>query len=193
MLDTKLQGRNIICGSGSPRRQHLLHELGLEFTVRLAPVEENFPPDLIGGEIPVFLSKLKAEALLPTLKENDLLITADTIVWLHEKAVNKPADAGEARSMLRELSGRMHQVFTGVTLTGIGKSVSFYAETKVWFRELSDEEIDYYVRTCMPLDKAGAYGAQEWIGYVGVRKIEGTYFNVMGLPLAELYDELMRW
>lgn len=191
MLQDKLKSYNIICGSGSPRRQYLLKELGLDFKTVLRPVDESFPSELKAAEIPEFLSKVKASEILPDLNDNDLLITADTIVWLENAALNKPVDAQDSKRMLNQLSGKMHQVFTGVTISTKAREVTFSAETKVWFKELTPEEIDFYVENFRPLDKAGAYGAQEWIGYVAVEKIEGTYFNVMGLPLPELYKHLM--
>jgi septum formation protein len=181
---------NLILASNSPRRQFLLKDLGLNFTLKTKPTEEDFPPDFKAEKIPLYLAEKKATAFVNELKPNDLIITADTIVWINNMVLNKPADADEAKKMLMLLSGKMHQVFTGVCLLSANKKEIFYAETKVHFKLLTDEEINYYIANFKPYDKAGAYGAQEWIGYIAVEKIEGSYFNVMGLPLRELYTAL---
>lgn len=183
---------NIILGSGSPRRKFLLTELGWEFKVKSADVEENFPDTLRREEIALFLCRLKADALSTDLKKNELVITADTIVWINELVLNKPQNRDEAIDMLTLLSGNMHEVITGVCLRTRTMEKIFHVVTKVYFKHLSLEEIVYYVDKYKPFDKAGAYGAQEWIGYVAVERIEGSYFNVMGLPVKELYEELAK-
>lgn len=153
-------------------------------------ISEDFPEGLGMTEIPVYLAELKAEAFRPFLKNNQLVITADTIVWLNGKVLNKPTDYADGFRMLCDLSGKKHQVITGVCLLSTEKKVSFYASTDVWFKELSDEEINYYLENFRPYDKAGAYGIQEWIGYIGIKHIEGSFFNVMGLPIQSLYEHL---
>lgn len=190
MFLENLQKYEIILASQSPRRQQLLSDLGLQFTVRSMNVDETFPPGLGMTEVPVYLAELKATAFLPQLKENQLVITADTIVWLDGRVMNKPADYNEAYGMLADLSGKKHQVITGVCLLSSEKQISFYVSTDVWFKHLSDEEIRYYLDHYRPYDKAGAYGIQEWIGYVGIHHIEGSFFNVMGLPVQSLYEHL---
>jgi septum formation protein len=190
MYPVRLDKFHIILGSKSPRRQYLLRELGIQFVIETKDVDESFPEHLQGEEIPLYLCHKKADAFDGKLKEDSILITADTIVWINSHVLNKPADAEEARTMLRELSGNRHEVYTGVCLKSIKKVVTFSVKTAVYFKELSEGEIEFYVSTYKPFDKAGAYGAQEWIGYVGVERIEGSYFNVMGLPVKELYDEL---
>jgi septum formation protein len=183
--------RSIILASNSPRRKELLAGLGIDYEVRTLPdIDESFPAHLQGGEIPLYISKEKADAYKPMLKPGELIITADTIVWLNGEVLGKPRDREDAISMLHKLSGNTHEVFTGVTLTTTEKQRSFYAETKVTFAQLSDEEIVYYVDKYQPFDKAGSYGVQEWVGYIGVERIEGSYFNVMGLPVQRLYREL---
>jgi len=183
--------RSIILASNSPRRKELLAGLGIDYEVRTLPdIDESFPAHLQGGEIPLYISKEKADAYKPMLKPGELIITADTIVWLNGEVLGKPRDREDAISMLHKLSGNTHEVFTGVTLTTTEKQRSFYAETKVTFSQLSDEEIVYYVDKYQPFDKAGSYGVQEWVGYIGVERIEGSYFNVMGLPVQRLYREL---
>lgn len=189
----KIYRQKYILGSASPRRQFLLKDLGLDFEVIVKNTEEDFSPDLKGPEIPLFLSALKADAFTETEIEEKIVITADTVVWVNDTVLNKPADKVDAIKMLRMLSGNMHHVYTAVTLRSKNKKHSFYGSTEVYFRHLSDEELEFYVDRCRPFDKAGAYGAQEWIGYVGVEKIVGSYFNVMGLPLKELYEELGRF
>jgi septum formation protein len=141
-------------------------------------------------EVAIYLAELKAAVFLPQLKNNQLVITADTIVWLDGQVMNKPTDYADGFRMLKELSGKKHQVLTGVCLLSTEKKVSFYASTDVWFKQLSDEEIHYYLENFRPYDKAGAYGIQEWIGYVGIDRIEGCFFNVMGLPVQSLYEHL---
>lgn len=184
----------IILGSNSPRRRELLAGLDLSFDVHVIPgLEENYPDSLQPQEIPVFLSKQKAEAYLPTLEDQVLLITADTIVWNETEVIGKPKDREDAIRMLRSLSGHEHQVVTGVCLTTTKKQETFSVVSSVRFASLTDEEIIYYVDKYKPFDKAGAYGIQEWIGYVGVESISGSFYNVMGLPVQRLYQELKRF
>ncbi len=180
-----------ILASNSPRRRELLAGLGLDFEVRVLPgIDESYPSELQGGDIPLYISKEKANAYVGQLRDDELLITADTIVWLDGEVLEKPKDEADARRMLHELSGRTHQVFTGVSLTTTTKQVSFSCRSDVTFCTLTDDEIDYYISHYHPLDKAGAYGVQEWIGYVGVERIEGSFFNVVGLPVQRLYQAL---
>lgn len=193
MFPDKLKQYRFILASKSPRRQFLLGELGLPYELQTKEVNEDFPPHLVREEIPLYLSRVKADAFEGELDNSTIVITADTIVWINDHVLNKPADRDEAVRMLQELSGNRHEVYTGVCLKSKNKEVSFFARTDVYFKTLSREEIDYYVDNFRPFDKAGAYGAQEWIGYVGVEKIEGTYFNVMGLPLYELHRELVNF
>ncbi|HLP13997.1 MAG TPA: Maf family nucleotide pyrophosphatase [Flavobacteriales bacterium] len=188
-----LSSYKIVLGSQSPRRQQLLKGLDITFDIVTSDADEDFSPDLKKQDIPLFLSKQKAQAIVPKLEGNYLLITCDTVVWINDEVLNKPADQAEAHSMLRKLSGNTHEVFTAVTLTTKNQSHSFYDRTAVSFKNLSDEEIDYYIKTCKPFDKAGSYGVQEWLGYVAIHKIEGCFFNVMGLPLNKLYDELKKY
>ena len=183
---------DIILGSQSPRRKELLSGLDIDFSVCTLPdIDESYPETLQGGDIPLFISAKKADAFRTMLQERTLLITADTIVWLSNRVYGKPVDEADAISMLKDLSGHTHEVFTGVTLTTIQKQKSFVVSTKVTFASLSDEEIYSYVTNYQPYDKAGAYGIQEWIGYIGVESISGSYFNVMGLPIQRLYRELL--
>lgn len=190
MLDN-LKKYHLILASNSPRRKELLGGLGVDFEVRVLPgIDESYPETLVGEEIPTFISRVKAQPYLGLMAENDLVITADTIVYVDGEVLGKPADARDACNMLRKLSGRVHQVITGVTLTTREFQRSFSVTTDVTFVELSDNEIDYYVAHYRPFDKAGAYGVQEWIGFVGVSRLEGSYFNVMGLPVQRLYTEL---
>ncbi|MGC8865496.1 MAG: Maf family nucleotide pyrophosphatase [Bacteroidales bacterium] len=189
MLD--LSAYRVILASRSPRRHDLLKGLNIPFEVRLKETPEDYPEGLPGQKIALMLAQRKnyafAEAELP---ENYLLITADTIVWLDNQVLNKPADAADAVSMLQTLSGKSHKVYTGVFIRSKQKETGFCAESTVYFRHLNDEEINYYVTHFQPFDKAGAYGVQEWIGYVGIERIEGSYFNVMGLPTQLLYQHL---
>ena len=184
--------KNIILGSKSPRRRFLLEKLDIPFEVQSREVNEDYPDDINGREIALYLSKKKAEAFNKELFSPDtILITADTIVWLDDKVLGKPADAREAFDTLRVLSGRKHQVITGVCLRSSEKQKSFFASTDVYFKDLSDAEINYYIEYYKPYDKAGAYGIQEWIGHIGIERIEGSFYNVMGLPVKALYDELL--
>ena len=176
--------------SHSPRRVQLLRDLGLKFRTGEAHVEESYPDSLHPEQIPVFLSQLKADNADVPMTDETLIITADTIVWAAGKVLGKPADEHEAREMLHLLSGKTHQVITGVTLRCKDGSRSFYEKTDVTFATLSDKDIDYYISHYRPFDKAGAYGIQEWIGMVGVEKIDGCFYNVMGLPVHRLYKEI---
>lgn len=184
---------NYILASKSPRRQQLLRSLGIKFRVVIKEVDEIFPPELSSEEIPVFLAKLKATPILPDLNENDLLITADTIVWHNGHVLGKPKDKKEASQMLHDLSGHEHQVISGVCLSSFKKQISFFATSNVQFKILSDQEINHYISECKPFDKAGAYGIQEWIGYIGITHIEGSFYNVMGLPIQKLYEEIQKF
>lgn len=182
---------NLILASGSPRRKELLSLLNLEFKVDTSvKVDEHYPEDMPAREVPVFLSRLKAEAHRPLLGEDDMVITADTVVILDGKVIGKPRDEQDAHRMLKRLSGRVHEVVTGVTLATRGSMETFSALSTVEFARLTDEEIDYYVTTFHPLDKAGAYGIQEWIGAAGIKSIQGSFYNVMGLPVHLLYQKL---
>ena len=190
MLDN-LKKYKIILASASPRRRELLAGLDVEFIVRTLPdVDESFPTNLQGGEIPLYISKKKADAYRSFMADDELVITADTIVWLDGKALGKPVDESEAFAMIRNMSGKTHSVYTGVTITTKNVQHSFVAQSDVTFAELADDEIEYYIAKYRPMDKAGAYGAQEWIGYIGMLNIVGSYFNVMGLPVQRLYSEL---
>ena len=181
----------VVLASNSPRRKQLLEQLGMQFTTRvIGDIDESYPEDMPADEIAAFISSKKAAAYRETIGDNELVITADTIVWLEGKALGKPVDADDARRMLRNMSGKTHQVFTGVTITTASVQSSFAACSNVTFAVLTDDEIEHYVTKYKPMDKAGAYGAQEWIGYIGMENIEGSYFNVMGLPVQRLYNEL---
>jgi len=183
----------IILGSQSPRRRELMSGLDIPFRTVSIDADESFPPDLSAGDIPVYISRGKAEAYLPQLQQDELLITADTIVWLDGRMLGKPANTEEARRMIHLLSGHTHQVYTAVTFTTLNGSQSLVDCTDVTFRTLTDAEIDYYVETYRPLDKAGAYGVQEYIGYIAVTAMHGSYFNVMGFPIAKVYDILKQF
>ena len=189
-----LEKYQVILASNSPRRKELLGGLGLEYQVKTLPgIDESYPDNLPGEEIPVYIAREKAEAYRGQMKSDEFIITADTIVWLDGEVMGKPVDEEDAKRMLRKLSGKTHQVITGVCLTTVEEQRSFATLTDVRFAELTDEEIDFYVQHYKPFDKAGSYGIQEWIGYVGVENIEGSYFNVMGLPVQRLYKELQAW
>ena len=183
---------HIILASNSPRRRELLSGLDLEYEVKVLPdIEEGYPEGLSMEEIPRYIAAEKAAAYKDIIADNDLIITADTVVVLGDEVLGKPTDLDDARRMLRELSGKTHQVITGVYLMTKEKERGFSVVTGVTFKELSDEEIDYYVEKYHPLDKAGAYGIQEWIGYIGVTGLNGSYYNVMGLPVQRIYNELL--
>ena len=193
MLTDKFKNINIILASGSPRRQELFKELGLAFSIQVKEVNEVYASSLKKEEITNYLSELKACAFENDLNENDLLITSDTIVWLNKKALEKPKDEKAAIKMLQALSGSKHKVITSVCLKTKNKQHVFSDVTTVYFKELSSKEINFYVENYHPFDKAGGYGIQEWIGFIGVTKIKGSYFNVMGLPVHKLYEELMKF
>lgn len=188
-----LKKYKVILASGSPRRRELLSGLGIDYTIKVLPdVNEAYPETLKGEDIPLYIAREKAEAYLKGIESDELIITADTIVWLDNEVLGKPTDEQQAKVMLRMLSGKTHHVITGVCLTTSEFQKSFTTTTEVTFAKLSEEEIDYYVEKYRPLDKAGAYGIQEWIGFVGVEAINGSYFNVMGLPIQRLYKELIK-
>lgn len=192
MLDN-LKKYKVILASGSPRRRELLSGLGINYEVKILPdVDESYPDTLQGEEIPLYIAREKADAYRSLIRPGELIITADTIVWLNNTVLGKPGDATHAAEMLRCLSGKTHQVITGVCLTTKEFQRCFTAVTEVTFATLTEEDIDYYVTNYKPLDKAGAYGIQEWIGFVGVESIRGSYFNVMGLPVQRLYRELIK-
>lgn len=188
-----LKKYNIILASNSPRRRELLAGLGIDFEVRVLPgIDEGYPEgELRTAEIPVYIAVKKAEANRAQMGERDLVITADTVVVAGGEVLGKPADARDARRMLGTLSGKTHQVITGVCLMSKDRRHKFSVTTDVTFKTLTDEEIDYYVSVYKPFDKAGAYGIQEWIGYIGVTGLNGSYFNVMGLPVQRIYNELL--
>jgi septum formation protein len=194
-MDHTLLNNNyqIILASQSPRRQQLLKELGLNFTIDVREVDEVYPMHLQREEIPVYLAQLKAKAFENNISGNQLVITADTIVWLNNQVLGKPVDFNDAFKMLQTLSGNTHTVYTGVCLKSLTKETTFWAKTNVHFKQLSDDEITYYLNTHKPYDKAGAYGIQEWIGYIGIEHIEGSYFNVMGLPVQKIYEHLKQF
>lgn len=189
-----LAGKLVMLASGSPRRRQLLSDLAIDFT--LAPtleIEETYPDGLAPEEVAPYLSKLKAGAYRAILDKNEIVITADTVVVNGGKVLGKPKDKDEAKMMLRSLSGHSHKVITGVTIMSTDKETTFSAETEVEFASLTEDEIDFYVDHFNPVDKAGAYGIQEWIGCIGVKSIKGSFYNVMGLPLHRLFDELKRF
>jgi septum formation protein len=183
----------LILGSNSPRRHELLTSLGFKFLNKPIHADESFPIDLIAEEIPLYLAEKKADAYEEELKDTDILITADTIVWCEGKVFNKPANFVEGKAMLEALSGKMHEVFTGVCLKSGNKQTTFYDVSKVYFKKLKPEEIEYYLMNFSPYDKAGSYGVQDWLGYIGIDKIEGSFYNVMGLPVKELFEELVKF
>ncbi len=192
MLDN-LKKYKVILASNSPRRKELLAGLGVDYEVRTLPdVDESYPDILQGADIPLYIAKEKADAYRNMLQPGELMITADTIVWLDGRVLGKPKDREDALYMLRDMSGRTHEVFTGVCITTTEWQRSFAAQTEVRFAELSEEEITYYVDKFQPMDKAGAYGVQEWIGFIGVENISGSYYNIMGLPVQRLYKELVK-
>lgn len=193
MLDN-LKKYNIILASNSPRRKELLARLGLKFKVRsLFGLDESYPDELRGEEISRFVSQKKAEAYRHTMDANDLIITADTMVYCDDIVLGKPVNVTKCAEMLRLLSGKTHEVITGVTIMTLRHTETFTATTKVTFTQLTDEDIDYYIKNYLPLDKAGGYGIQEWIGMIAVENINGSFFNVMGLPVQRLYSALKKF
>ena len=190
MLIEKLKNFTIILGSASPRRKQLLTELGIELNIKTTQKEEKYPENLDGAEIAEFLAKQKAEVISKELTGNYLLITADTIVIQNNEILHKPKDKDEAQRILQNLSGKSHKVISGVCIKSAKKEVVFSSETEVTFNKLSEDEIRFYIEKFKPFDKAGSYGIQQWIGYIGIEKIKGSYNNVVGLPTAELYQKL---
>ncbi len=190
---TNLASKKIILGSNSPRRQELLRGLELDFEVRVHPIEEAIPSDLPAQYAAAYLSKLKADAFPGELQENELLITADTVVIDRGKVLGKPATEQEAFEMLKSLSGSTHTVMTAVTIKDRKTSITLEDEAEVTFRFLDEEEVWHYLKNYQPFDKAGSYGIQEWIGFVGVSSITGSYFTVMGFPLHLVYAQLKKW
>lgn len=190
MLKNKLKKYNLILASGSPRRQQFFKDLDLDFEIRLKEIEEIFPPELEAVEITNYLAELKAKAFDGELQANDILITSDTIVWHNNKALGKPKDKQDAFEILKLLSNATHEVITSVCFKTVSEISLINEITKVTFNELTDEAIEYYIENYKPFDKAGAYGIQEWIGFIGVSKIEGSYANVMGMPTDKVFDYL---
>lgn len=190
LLKEKLEKYNVVLVSQSPRRRELLKGLEVDFTSTSVDTDESYPATLEGAQIPLYIAEQKADAYMPQMSDDTLAITADTVVLVTGKVLGKPADAKEARQMLQMLSGNVHQVITGVCIFTKGKRRSFHALSEVTFAALSAEEIDHYIEVYKPFDKAGSYGVQEWIGYIAMEKIVGSYFNVMGLPVQRLYKEL---
>jgi septum formation protein len=188
-----LKGKKIVLASKSPRRQELMKGLGIPFEVRTKEVNEDFDPNLQGAEIPLYLAEKKANAFKSDLSEGEVLVTSDTVVWLGDHVFNKPENAEEAVAMITELSGRTHEVITAVCLTSSEKQIVVSETTKVHFAQVEREAIEWYVSEFNPFDKAGAYGIQEWIGYVGIEKIEGSFYNVMGFPTRLFYNELKKF
>lgn len=183
---------NIILASQSPRRRQLLNDLGIDFQVILkSGIDESFPETMNSADVAQFLSKKKFEAYQNEIKKTDLVITADTVVVLNDSIIGKPVDENHAKEMLRSLSGNTHTVITGVTIGTLDKQLSFDSATQVCFAALTDQEIDYYIDHYRPFDKAGSYGIQEWIGYIGIESIQGSFYNVMGLPVQQLYRHLL--
>ncbi|AOW16328.1 septum formation protein Maf [Polaribacter vadi] len=191
MLKEKLKNYHLILASKSPRRQQFFKDLNLDFTIQLKEVEEIYPKELKGTEITEFLADLKSKAFT-NLSDKDLLITSDTIVWLENEALGKPKDEADAFKMLQSLSGKKHEVISSISIKTNNFQKIISDVTSVYFKEISDEEINYYIKNYKPFDKAGAYGIQEWIGFIAIDKIEGSYFNVVGLPVHKLYDALMK-
>jgi len=192
MINKRLEGYHLILASASPRRQYLLKELGLDFEICTTNVKEEFPSGLDPHEIAIYLAELKAASFdTARMNQKAILIAADTIVVLGHEILGKPANHDAAVIMLQKLSGNKHDVITAVCLKSRKKKKTFHVQSSVYFKELSLEEIEYYIRNFQPFDKAGGYGVQEWIGYVGISKIEGSFFNIMGLPVKELYEELL--
>jgi septum formation protein len=194
MLNKRFKDKHLILASASPRRQYLLKELGLDFEILAPQVREDYPTNLTPEQIAVYLAELKANNFDSSRFQGDtILITADTIVSIGDEILGKPGNFREAVCMLEKLSGQKHDVITAVCLKSKTRQKTFHVLSSVYFKKLSMEEIDYYIENFRPFDKAGGYGVQEWIGYIGITKIEGSFFNVMGLPVRELYEELLRF
>jgi septum formation protein len=192
LFTEKLKNKNLILASKSPRRQQLLKELNIPFSIEIKEVEENYSKLLKKKEITEYLAKLKA-TVFNNLKENDVLITADTIVWFKGKPLEKPKNLKDAKEMLQKLSGKKHRVITSVCLKSATKQKVFTDITKVYFKTLTDQEITYYVDKYQPLDKAGSYGVQEWIGLIAIKKIKGSYYNIVGFPVHKFYKEILNF
>lgn len=186
----KLMNKKLILASKSPRRQELIKGINIDFEIFTYEVDESFVADLKAEEIALFLAEKKSNAYPNTLNENEILLTADTIVWINNHVLNKPVDENEAFEMLKEISGTMHEVYTAVCLRSNHKVKTFYERTEVFIKKISDDEIRYYINNFEPFDKAGSYGIQDWFGYTSVEKINGCFYNVMGLPINKLHDEL---
>lgn len=193
MLKEKLKDNELILASGSPRRQELFKELGVDYKIEVREIDEVYDHHLKAEEITNYLASQKAAAFENDLNENEIIITSDTIVWHNNKPLEKPKTTEEAIAMLKELSNTAHKVITSVCVKAKNKEIVFFDTTKVHFKKLTNEEIEYYVKNYKPFDKAGGYGIQEWIGFIGVTKLEGSYFNVMGLPVHKLYEELLKF
>lgn len=190
----KLLKRKIILASASPRRQFLLKDLGLNLEIKTKEVEEVYPNHLKGKEIVIYLAELKANAFIENeIPADSILIAADTIVCLNDEVLTKPDNYEDAFRIISNLSGKKHEVISGVCLRSKTKKISFHASTEVYFKTLNEEEIHHYIEHYKPYDKAGAYGIQEWIGYIGIEKISGSFYNVMGLPIQRLYEELLKF
>ncbi|MCK5781785.1 MAG: septum formation protein Maf [Flavobacteriales bacterium] len=183
--------KKIILASGSPRRQQFFKDLNLDFEIRLKEIEESYPSNLKREEIAIYISEKKAKAF-DNIHEDEIIVTSDTVVWIEDEALGKPSNRDEAFSMLVKLSGKSHEVITAFTLKTKNATISNFGITKVYFKTLTEEEIGYYIDHYKPYDKAGAYGIQEWIGLIGINKIEGSYFNVVGLPVDKLYNNLLK-
>lgn len=184
---------NVILASQSPRRKMLFEALGFPFEVKRIDVNEDFSDSLKAAEIPEYLARKKSDAVRDELGQKDLLITADTVVWINDRVLNKPESMDEAKSMLLEISGQQHSVFTGVCIATPNKVHTFSEETKVYFNALSEEEIDHYLQHYKPLDKAGAYGIQEFIGLIGIQRVDGDFYNVVGFPMQRFWQEVSRF
>jgi len=185
-----LKSKKIILASKSPRRQELLKGLDIQFEIKTKEVDESYPLTMKPEQVPVFLAEKKADAFVDLLEKDTILITSDTIVIQGKNILEKPNVIEEGKAMIRKLSGQVHTVVTGVCIQTLEKSISFSDETRVLFTDLTDDEIDYYMKNYQPFDKAGSYGVQEWIGYVGIERLEGSYYNVMGLPVHKVYTAL---
>jgi septum formation protein len=182
----------LVLASGSPRRQELMRNLGLQFEVKPTHADESFPQDLKAERIPLYLAEKKAESYFFE-NDNEVVLTADTIVWLEDTVLNKPENPIEAKKMLEKLSGNMHHVFTAVCIKSKTNKMLFYDSTKVYFKPLKDEEINYYIQNYPVYDKAGGYGVQDWLGYIGIEKIDGCFYNVMGLPIRKVSEHLLKF
>jgi septum formation protein len=194
MIHQRFENYHLILASQSPRRQYLLKELGLHFEIMTTNIPENYPDHFTPEQVAVFLAELKADSFdTARLDNRALIISADTIVHIEKEILGKPGNYKEAVSMLLKLSGKRHEVITAVCLKSKSKRKTFSVTSAVYFKDLSMEEIDYYIENFQPFDKAGGYGIQEWIGYIGISKIEGSYFNIMGLPVKEFYEELLKF